>query len=457
MSSHNQRAQGRKLRNMAILWVAGSLVIAVVAGFIVFKALTADKGEPTPETQAETIATQAAPSPSPTELAPAQIVTIGPETSELTGEPTSAPEGETAVPTAVAFVPLDSFGYGVQVHGSVGDPADTIGSVNRLGVGWIKQQVRWGDLELSPGDLNWGMIDGIIDAANDNGVRVMLSVVTAPAWTRPNSGDTHGPPEDLNQYTAFLSKLLDHYAGKVHAIEVWNEQNLEREWKSANGLVAADYVQMLQMAYETIKAKDPNIIVISGALAPTGGWTEPDGRVTAIDDFGFFQQELEAGLLNYADCVGAHHNGYNIGPDVSAEDAPNDPQAATATFRGPFDNVHHSWSFKTTLNSYYQMMNGQKKLCVTEFGWATSEGVGGTPEGFTFADDNTLQEQAEWIVQGFQLQRDWDITWLAFLWNLDYGPKGLSPQDDNVPYSILTYPDGAPRPAFEALEAMPKP
>jgi hypothetical protein len=284
----------------------------------------------------------------------------------------------------------------------------------------------------------------------------MLSVVTAPDWSRPAFGNTHGPPEDLNQFTAFLSKLIDHYPDQISAIEVWNEQNLDREWQAADGLVAAKYIEMLQMAYETIKAKDPNIIVISGALAPTGGWVESDGRVTALDDFVYLQQLLEGGMLNYADCVGVHHNGYNIGPDVTAEDAPAQAEAATASFRGPFDNVHHSWSFKSTLQTYYQMIDGQKKLCVTEFGWASTEGIGGTPPGFGFADDNTLQEQADWVVQAFQLQREWDVTWLAFLWNLDYGPKGLGPEDNNVPYSILNL-DGSPRPAFDAVEAMPKP
>jgi hypothetical protein len=354
-------------------------------------------------------------------------------------------------------VPLQSFGYGIQVHGSVGDPADAVGAVEKLGLGWIKQQIRWGELELSPGDLNWGMVDGIINLAHERGIRVMLSVVTAPTWSRPAMGTTHGPPDDLNQFTAFLGRLMDRYAGKISAIEVWNEQNLDREWQSADGLSSDRYVDMLRMAYQAVKARDPNVVVISGALAPTGGWVEPDGRVTAIDDFVFMQQLLDAGLVNYADCVGVHHNGYNIGPDVLAEDAPQDPQGATAMFRGPFDNPHHSWSFRSTLTGYHTMLAGQKRLCVTEFGWASTEGVGGTPPGFAFADDNTLQEQADWIVQAFQLQREWGITWLAFLWNLDFGPKGLGPEDNNVPYSILSYPDGGPRPAFDALEAMPKP
>ncbi len=450
MSRFEERRSGsRRLRNMAIAWVLGSIIVGISIGVIIF--VTSNNKTPAQEAEA--------PPGNPTESQP--VVTVPPQDLahqvQVVTPTFSSSDSGVQEPVAVrTLVPLDAFGYGIQVHGSVGEPEHTIGQVERLGLGWIKQQVRWGDLELSPGDLNWGMLDGIMAAAQEHQIRVMLSVVTAPDWTRPGFGNTHGPPDDLNQFTAFLSKLIDRYPGQISAIEVWNEQNLEREWQASGGLNAAKYVEMLSMAYETIKAKDPNIIVITGALAPTGGWVEPDGRVTAIDDLHFLQELLQDGLLDYADCVGAHHNGYNIGPDVTAEEAPTDPQAATATFRGPFENVHHSWSFKSTLQTYYEMMGGQKKLCVTEFGWASTEGTGGTPPGFSFADDNSLQEQADWVVQAFELQRDWGITWLAFLWNLDYGPKGLGPEDNNVPYSIL-HQDGSPRPAFEALEAMPKP
>ena len=69
------------------------------------------------------------------------------------------------------------------------------------------------------------------------------------------------------------------------------------------------------------------------------------GEVTAIDDFDFLDQALAAGLLSWTECVGTHHNGYNIGPSVTWDNVPNEP---TADFRGPFDNPHHSWSFRTS-------------------------------------------------------------------------------------------------------------
>ena len=95
-------------------------------------------------------------------------------------------------------------------------------------------------------------------------------------------------------------------------------------------------------------------------------------------------------------------------------------------------------------------------LCVTEFGWASSEGYDGTPPGFEFALDNTLEEQAQWDVEAFQLMRKWGIVHLAFLWNLDYSYKGgIGALDPNTPYSILDL-KGAARPAYGAIGEMPK-
>jgi GH35 family endo-1,4-beta-xylanase len=101
----------------------------------------------------------------------------------------------------------------------------------------------------------------------------MLSIVTAPEWSRPSAAGLgiEGPPDDLNAYAKFVGEVVDRYKGKVHAIEIWNEQNIDAEWKTNPQVVSPEkYVEMLKLAYETIKAKDPNIVVISGALSPTG-------------------------------------------------------------------------------------------------------------------------------------------------------------------------------------------
>jgi hypothetical protein len=350
--------------------------------------------------------------------------------------------------------PAGAFGYGAQSHAVVGDPKFAMDvTSNQLGMDWVKVQLEWPLVQPDLETFQWFFYDGVVDEAAAHGLRLMFSVVGAPSWTRA-AGNENGPPDDYAHYTAFLSELLNRYPGKIHAIEVWNEQNLDREWATADGLSPAAYVQFLSQANETIKGIDPSVVVISGALAPTG---IHDG-VTSYDDFIYMDEAIAAGLLDHADCVGAHHNGYNIGPDVPYDQTGSDPNAATAIFRGPFDNPHHSWSFKTTIDTYaekVQAVDPNKKLCVTEFGWASSEGYDTYPAGFEFAQDNTLDEQAQFIVQAFQQMNDSDDVWLAFLFNYDFGNKSGGPTDDPVVYSIVDV-NGIPRPAFGAVGEMPK-
>ena len=383
-------------------------------------------------------------------LPPPVIVEDGGETPAEEPAPVEEP-----APAGATFPwPADRFGYGTQSHAVVGDPAFAMDAIrNQLGLDWVKVQVEWPLVEPDPGVYQWFFYDGVVAEANRQGLNLMFSVVGAPAWTR-SAGTENGPPDDFNLYANFLRELLNHYPNQVHAIEVWNEQNIDREWATAQGLSPVVYVDFLQRAYEAVKAVNPDIIVISGALAPSG----VHDLVTSYDDFIYLDEALAAGMLNYADCVGVHHNGYNIGPDVAWDQAGSSPKAATATFRGPFDNPHHSWSFKTTVETYaqkVQALDPNKKLCVTEFGWGSSEGYDSYPEGFGFVNDNSLEEQAQYIVQAFQQMQASGTVWLAFQFNFDFGNKGNGSTDDPVPYSIVDV-NGVPRPAFGAIAAMEK-
>lgn len=365
-------------------------------------------------------------------------------------------QNATPIPTLTPRpVETPRFQVGIQVQPNV-DPsvyALWMGEVrDKLKLGWIKQQVRWADIEPLPGQYHWGELDIALALAKEAGIRVMLSVVTAPDWAREPGNqrlDEVGPPGNPQDFANFLVTLLYRYPGQVHAIEVWNEMNIDREWASIYGLNARKYVELLSVAYQAIKMVDPGIIVISGALSPTG-WN--DG-VAAYDDFVYMDMLIQAGVLSWADCVGAHHNGYNIGPGVPWNQVPNDP---TARFRGPFDNPHHSWSFYSTLQGYAQRIQqagSDKKLCITEFGWASTEDLQGYPRGFEFANDNTLAEQAQFLGEAIRLMEQWGFVWLAFIWNLNYGPQaGWDATNDNVPYSLIR-PEWRPAPAYEVIAA----
>ncbi len=444
MTTGKGRLTPQQLRILAVAWIGVVMLVGACTFLAIFFGARMDRSYAEIADSPTRSAVQNT-TPTPTSaLSPGDIAATQ-----------AANTGATPLPAPTIPPRQDpSFGYGIQVQAHM-NTEQTLDQVQQLGLGWIKQQVRWSDLEPQRGQPNWDALDAIFAATSRRNIRVMVGILNAPDWARSvTAPGKAGPPDNVQDYVNYVSQFTQRYKGAVHAIELWNEQNLEREWYTAGGLSATGYMNLLRPAAEAIRAIDPGVIVISGALAPTG---VNDG-VIAYDDFIYMQAMIDKGLLDVVDCVGAHANGYNVPPNIAYDAGFND---ASASFRGPFDNPHHSWSFYSTLRGYRDLIvagGGDTPLCVTEFGWASVEGMNGqAKQSFEFAYDNTLQEQANNITQAFQLMHDWDFVWLAFLFNLDFSPKaGGNPQDDTTMFSILTG-EGAPRPAFDAVRSMPKP
>ena len=461
----------RQIRGFVIIWLSITVVMGLSTFLAIYFSYNPAAAEPgssiplplaTPDddiveqpTAPATADPTATPVPTDTLTPPTPTESFPMQSIEVTEEPTATP---TPLPPTPTILPVEDMRYqvGIQVEQSSDFNSENqdgwYSSVsNDLGLRWVKHQVRWEMTEREPGNIDWSVLDFIMPSAEKFGIKLMLSIVTAPEWARePDANlERHGPPADPQTYADFVSEIIKRYPGSIHAIEVWNEQNIDREWTSANGLNAQDYVSLLRTAYQAVKAIDPGIIVISGALSPTG---VNDG-VSAYDDFAFMDLLLDAGMLDWADCVGAHHNGYNVSPDFRYNEIPDDPDAS---FRGPFDNPHHSWSFRSTLEGYANRIRAagkDTKLCVTEFGWPSADDLDGVSAGFEFAYDNTLEEQAQWIPRAMSNMQDWGFVWLAIIWNFNYGPQaGWAADNDNVPYSLIG-PDWGFRPAYDAIRA----
>ena len=453
----------KQIRGFVIAWLAITILVCMATFLAVYftynpPELDAASGNPLPLDEpaadepeaALPVLPSATPQPTlmPTSTPPAPAPSMAGESAESQPNVTA-----TDIPTPLP-VDVTRYQVGIQVEQSPDFNYENQDNYYRsvtadLGLRWIKQQVRWEAMETQPGEIDWSVLDFIMPSAQRFEVKLLLSVVTAPDWAREPGVllSREGPPADPLTYANFVAEIVKRYPGRVHAIEVWNEQNIDREWTSIQGLSAANYVELLQTTYDVIKAIDPGIIIVSGGLAPTG----IDDGATASDDLVYLQQLIDEGLLDWADCIGAHHNGYNIGPDHRYDQIPED---AEAVFRGPFVNPHPSWSFRSTLEGYaniIRMAGKTTKLCVTEFGWASAEGLEGARPGFEFALDNTLAEQAEWTRKALSNLEEWGFVWLAFIWNFNYGPQaGYDISNDNVPYSLIG-PGFKFRPAFDAI------
>jgi hypothetical protein len=353
-------------------------------------------------------------------------------------KPTDTPE-PTKVPTAPKPMPAVSFAYGIQVDPS-GSSTEIIGHLNTLGVKWVKFQLPWKEVEPTKGIYNWGEWDRLIVAYRKAGFNILVSVVKSPDWARPANTDLsqEGPPADPATYARFVGEMSSRYKGGIQAVEVWNEQNLAREGGGAP-MPPASYIALLSAAYKAIKAADSSIIVVSGAPTPAG-----DVPNAAIDDISYLNAMYAAGLKNVSNAIGVHPSGYNC-PATADWQTVTDPSAA---FRGPFDNRHHSWCFRGTMEGYRNVLvangDGSKLLWPTEFGWAVSS----TPQaGYEYAADNTRAEQAQWIGEAYQQAKQWGWVGPMFLWNLNYAVT--RPGSEQAAFSILM-PEG-PSPAYQTI------
>jgi hypothetical protein len=312
-----------------------------------------------------------------------------------------------------------------------------------MGFNWVKFQMAWKDVESAPGDFSWALWDQIIDAYHVNGIQILLSIPKAPDWARPFDDDksVEGPPEDPNKYAEFVANVAGRYRGRVQAIEIWNEQNLWYEAGGMGRINAANYVQLLQLSYQAIKNVNPEMIVVSGALTPAGNVGE-----AAVDDIDYLNQMYANGAKGFFDALGAHPSGYNC---PARSDWRTVSDSTATSFRGPFENRHHSWCFRGTMEGYREVMvangDGNKVIIPTEFGWAVS---GNPKPGYEYARDNTPEEQAQWIVEAYQLGKEWGWVGPMLLWNLDYGVT--APNTELASFGILNTP------AYHALANMPK-
>jgi SH3-like domain-containing protein len=344
------------------------------------------------------------------------------------------------------------FGYGVQAHMVDNDQAGQVMNMTAgMGFRWVKQQVEWRRFEPVQGSMDWGALDNVVNTANATGMNLLFSVVNSPDWARPGGFDASvgGPPANPATFANYVAALAGKYCGSsLKAIEVWNEQNLHYEWGNQD-INPAAYMALLKPSYNAIKRACPSMIVVSGALTPTGA-PKPWG----MDDFAYLEGMYRNGLAQYSDAIGAHPSGFNVPPWATWQQACGAIQQTGNSFSGPCDNPHHSWSFRSTMEGYRNIMvkyrDGAKQVWPTEFGWAAG---GAFDSRYGYANDNSYDEQAAWTVEAYRTMRNWGWVGPAFLWNLNF--RVVANGSEKAQWGILDAGWG-PLPAYHALRDMEK-
>jgi len=402
-------------------------------------------------------------------------VTAGPiTTSTLT--PTALGPSATAGPSATMGPALQKNLMGIQIHGYLTED-DWYGMVTRsqkLGVGWIKVQVQWSQMETSQGTYSpiyQALMLDIAHLSSNYHFKTLISVTAAPDWARgPGVHSADGPPSDPKTLANFISRMVfDIKPDFIDAIEVWNEPNLRREWSNGAPLNGQSYMPYFDAAYKAIRAQEQLTPSATGhkitiiAAAPASG---APNSADSVEDRAWVKQLYAAGLAKYgADiALGAHPYGWANPPGSSC-------CKTTPGVTGWDDNP--DFFFKTTLDDYRKIMTSNNhsmaKLWVTEFGWASYDGLhrsDGSPAippsdpSWGWIKLVNQQQQADYVLGAFAMVQHppySDYVGPMMLWNLNFGtiPTMIDQGRQEAGFSLLDSNGGA-RPVFQALADAPK-
>lgn len=435
-----------------------ALSLALLAIGFVYSSVAASRAQgPTP--------TPFIPTPGPV-VGGSEAATPPPVTVVITATPAEP------TPTPTPTLPtLKRDLMGIQIHGFIETNPAWWGMVDRaqfMGFRWIKVQVNWKEMEPEKGQFTqaWTTVRENVFYAGQRGFKMLLSIVNAPDWARPPDarGQQNGPPANPQDYADFVGLVLDSWDKPyINAIELWNEPNLNREWTGAPK-DGATYKQYFDAAYNAIRARSADIIVVTAGPAPVGD------TPNSVNDRQWLRSLYQAGLPisdpNLA--IGVHPYGWANPPDARCCANPS---------QGWDDQ--RFFFFLDTIEDYHKIMleaghvNG--KLWATEFGWPSFQGlrykdhINGPPAippddpGLAWMTRLSEEQQAQYAVRAFQLAQAGELANFMgpmFLYNMNFAAlegyiKENEPSISDAGFSVLNS-DWATRPIYTYLEQSPK-
>lgn len=312
--------------------------------------------------------------------------------------------------------------------------------IREAGFGVIRQEFTWEDIEIHGKDDfedrrnvdavgvidAWAKYDHIVDLAEQYDIEIIARLSNPPSWSRSLPDDVIGslaPPDDFDDFGDFVAAVAERYEGRIRYFQVWNEPNGNDEW----GLRDADpeaFTELLCVAYERIRAVNPEAVVLAGALTPT---VAMDGR--NMNDLIYLQRMYNAGAGACFDVMSAQGYGLWSG-------------AADQRLRPTVINYPHNLLLRDVM-----VRNGDahKPIWISEMGWNVA------PEGIEARFGRVTEaQQARYTVEAYRrAQAEW--PWIGVINYWFFKRKDGRERDQSFYYFRLMEPDFTPLPAYNAL------
>ncbi|MCB0112790.1 MAG: cellulase family glycosylhydrolase, partial [Caldilineaceae bacterium] len=311
-----------------------------------------------------------------------------------------------------------------------------LGLIEDAGFRWVRQSFAWEDIEIADDSYQWEIADRVVQHVNQGGFSLLARLGSDPDLGNFWAGS---PPNNSDDFVAFVSVLAQRYnctpaaVGCIQAYQIWNEPNLAREW-GGNRPSPAQYLDILASAYAAIKAANPNALVISAGMAPTG--TDND---IAMPDQRFYEEMyrlMQGDPAGYFDLLGVHAAGFAAPPELSPAQVADDPDYGGHRFFA----FRHVEDIRSIMEAYG---DDETRIAILEFGWTSDSynedyiwfGAGAGIDEFVKAD--YLQRAYAYAEENWQ-------PWIALMSvltmpNLDWIADG-NPYDEEQYWWALMEP-----------------
>lgn len=157
--------------------------------------------------------------------------------------------------------------YGINTH--VPSAAD-LDQVAAAGIGWVRVDFNWNQLEPARDQYNWALADSVVNSAVARGLNVFVTLAYTPDWANGGQGIAI-PPTDPNDWYDFVFDMVSRYKTKVKYWGMWNEPNLEQFFKGGAKVYVED---ILVRGAEAARTADPGALILGPELAhlSSGHW-----------------------------------------------------------------------------------------------------------------------------------------------------------------------------------------
>ena len=292
--------------------------------------------------------------------------------------------------------------------------------VRQLGASWIVEFFPWAYYHAEDGSFAWQHPDLVINHAHNQGLKVIARLGLTPEWARPaDTPLTYLDTDSYQDFADYAAAFSERYQGKVDYIIIGNEPNLSYEW-GYRKVPAEAYVDLLKVVNPAVKAVNPDMGILAGALAPT---LEPEESPWGYGDLAYLEDMYANGAADYFDGLAAHAYGLTVPPET-----PPDPELLN--FR------------RIELLREIMVSNGDesKSIFVTESGWNDHP-------RWTFAV--SASERILYSLDAIRYaEKNWPYVEMVAFWAFRY-PAPTKSYSDN--FTFVT-PEFINKPIYDALK-----